>query len=140
MHGSTRSQVQTKRRARTHARVLAVVALWLAPLGVAATWAGSAGAATPPAHPAALVRAAPATLPAAAQAGAHHTTLALPAATVTAAASTARSPAPGIEASRPDATIGKWVVVALLALLAALWVTLVAVVVRIHTAIASDRE
>jgi hypothetical protein len=37
-----------------------------------------------------------------------------------------------IEASRPDAMIGRWVVVVLLTTLVALWITLFAVVVRVH--------
>lgn len=44
-----------------------------------------------------------------------------------------------IEASRPDGTIGRWVVFALLATVAVLWVTLVAVVVRIRLHMSVDR-
>ncbi len=37
-----------------------------------------------------------------------------------------------VEASRPDGTIGRWVVVGLLTLVGAVWVTLIAVVVRVY--------
>jgi hypothetical protein len=41
------------------------------------------------------------------------------------------------EASRPDGTIGRWVVAVLLIALVALWITLIAVVVRLHSRLAT---
>ena len=41
------------------------------------------------------------------------------------------------EASRPDGTIGRWVVAVLLTALVCLWITLVAVVVRLHSRFAA---
>lgn len=43
-----------------------------------------------------------------------------------------------IEASRPDGAIGRWVVVGLLTLVAGVWVTLIAVVVRVQLTMRSD--
>lgn len=149
MHRSTKAQqVRAGRRVGMGARVPAVVLLlWFVPVAVAA-WvvavaAGGASAAVaaprPIPSPAGVAPVALVSTPAVrAPAGARRSAPALPAAA--AAQSPGRVAVLRTEASRPNGAIGKWVVTVLLALLAALWITLAAVIVRVHTRIASDRE